>query len=184
VTTSLRRPAVAGSDPSSLESALEPVRRALLDDAARQADELVQAARAAAVERTSAAEQRATDEVERARRRARATAVARTDRAVAEARRKAHAQVLETDAEIVGELTARVRRAVGAMVDDRRYPALLSRLESLARRQLGDGANVVVDDADGGVVADLDGRRVDYRLTALADRALAVGADDLEESGT
>jgi hypothetical protein len=184
VTTSLRRPAVAGSDPSSLESALDPVRRALLDDAARQADELVQAERTAAVERTSAAEQRATDEVERARRRARATATARTDRAVAEARRRAHAQVLQTDADIADELTIRVHQAAGAMVDDPRYPGLLSRLESLARGQLGAGANVVVDEVEGGVVADLDGRRVDYRLTALADRALALVADDLEEMGT
>ncbi len=184
MTTSLHRPAAAGSDSSSLESALEPVRRALLDDAERRADELVEAARAAAHERTSAAEQRATNEVERARRRARATAVARTDRAVAEARRRAHAQVLETDAEIAGDVANRVHRAVGAMVDDPRYPALLSHLEVLARRQLGDDANVVVDETDGGVVAVLDGRRVDYRLTALADRVLAVVADDLEESGT
>ena len=180
MTTSLHQPA-SGSDARAVEPALAPVRRALLDDAEQRAVELVQAARVAADERTAAAEQRATDEVERARHRARATAIARTDRAVAEARRRAHARVLETDAEIAGELTTRVRRAVRSMSDDPRYPALRAQLELLARRQLGQGANVVADEVDGGVVADLDGRRVDYRLTALAERVLDVIADDLTE---
>ena len=60
---------------------------------------------------------------------------------------------------------------------DPRYGALLDRLESLARQQLGAGAAVerdpvVAGRAVVGVIATLGSRRVSYTLPALARRAL------------
>ena len=165
---------------AELVAALAPVRRALLDDAEHEAAQLVETARADADEQEAAARHRADAEVERAADRARATAAARADRAVEAARGQGHTLLLETEAEIWDELADRVRRAVAAMPADPRYPALRERLEQLARRQLGDAATVADDDG-GGVVAELEGRRVDYRLSTLADRVLDALADEVGE---
>jgi vacuolar-type H+-ATPase subunit E/Vma4 len=176
-----RPPTGHDGDRAELAAALAPVRRALLDTANREAEQLVAMARADADERVAAARRRADAEVERAADRARATAAARADRAVEAARGEGHALLLETEAEIWDELADRVRRAVAAMPDDPRYPALRERLEQLARRQLGDTATIAHDDGDGGggVTGELDGRRVDYRLSTLADRVLDTLADQV-----
>jgi hypothetical protein len=115
------------------------------------------------------------------RTRSSAPAGARADRAVDVARREAHAALLGSEAEIWDELADRVHRAVASMPDDPRFPALIDALERLARRQLG--AEVTFDQCpDGGFVATAGGRRVDYRLGALADRVLDLIADDVGAS--
>ena len=161
--------------------ALVPVRRALLEDAEREAMAVIDAARAEGDERLLAARRQADEEVARARRRAELTAAARADRAVDVARRTAHTMLLGTDAEIWDELTDQVRRAAASMPDDPRYPALVDALERLARRQLGPEA-AVDRCAGGGLTAWAGDRRVDYRLATLADRVLDLIADDMEAS--
>ena len=161
--------------------ALASVRRALLDDARRQAAAVIEAARADGDERRCAAHRDAEEAVARARRRAELTAAARADREVAVARREAHTILLATDAAIWDELAGRVRRAVTEMPDDPRYSALVDALEQLARRQLG--AEAMLDRCpDGGITAAVGDRSVDYRLGALADRVLDLIADDVEAS--
>jgi vacuolar-type H+-ATPase subunit H len=174
--TGTRRGASSGT---ALRPALEPVRRALLEDAAADASRLLDDARTAADERVSTARERADQTVEAARRRARTTAEARAAHAVGAARREAHAVLLRAEDEVWAELVERLHRAVRTMPADPRYPALLDRLADLARGQLGDAADVRRDPDGGGVLATAGGRSVDYRLTALADRALDSIADEM-----
>jgi vacuolar-type H+-ATPase subunit E/Vma4 len=160
--------------------ALEPVRTALLDDAHREADDIVAAARAAAAESVAAAEHEADEALRQVRRRKEATARARAERAREDARRTANAELLRARDELHRQLAEAVHEAVHDLTRDPRYPALLDRLEQLAREQLGNAAEIERDPAGyGGVVATEGHRRVDYRLPALADRALATIADEV-----
>jgi hypothetical protein len=72
-----------------------------------------------------------------------------------------------------------VRRAHLAADQLAREPAVHDRLVGLARAALGPEASVR-DDGDGGVVAELAGRRVEYSLRALADEAVAALLADRE----
>ncbi len=168
-------------DPADLVAALEPVRRALLDDAGQEAERLVEEATTEAEARVSAVEARAERAVEQARQRARATAAARARRAVGAARRDAHAAQLEAESGIFADVVERLHRAVDAMPSDPRYDALLDRLEEAARRRLGEKATIERDPEGGGVRASRDERRVDYGLRALADRALEALAEEVAE---
>jgi vacuolar-type H+-ATPase subunit E/Vma4 len=89
---------------------------------------------------------------------------------VLEAQRRVHDEVIRAAHEAVIDIRA-----------DPRYPALLDHLESEAREQLGRGAIIERDPNGGGVVGAADGRGVDYTLPALADRALAVHADEVAQ---
>lgn len=163
----------------ALVAALEPVRRALLDDAEREAAARTATARAEAEELVDRARSAADAEIERAERRADATRRARTERAVALARTEADREVLTTRAELHRRLDAAAREAALGLRHHERYGRLLDRLEELARAQLGatgsdDQVTVERDpEPDGGVIATDGRRRVDYTLQALADRALA-----------
>ena len=164
-----------------LAQALEPVRLALLADARSEAEQLIAAARAAGDTLVAEAEQRADAAVEQARRRAVLAGAAQADQAARRAHRVGHRAVLHTEDEQRRQLVDRVRSAVAGVRTDARYPELLDHLEQLARTQLGDGAVTVRDpEPDGGVVATDGPRRVDYRLPALADRALRSIADQAE----
>ena len=167
----------SGHDPIAAQ--LAPVRSAVLDEARAEADRLLAEARTRADEQVADAQQEVDDAVAAARRRTAEAAGARARSAVARARRDQHAEVLGAQAELRAELRGRVVRAVRALRDDSRYPALLDALEGLARAQLGDGATVERDPEGGGVVATDRGRRVDYTLEALGERAFAA----LEEEG-
>ncbi len=166
--------------PTRSASPLEPVRRALLDDARRAADALVADARRAADDLVGVAQREADEALDRVRRRAAATAAAQAAQAREHAERDAHTALLRAHDDLRRELADRVRHAVAELRDDPRYPALLDRLEELARAQLGDDVDIDRDpDPDGGIVATAGGRRVDYRLPALADRAVAAIADEV-----
>lgn len=169
---------VTTGTPIRTRSDLDPVRVALIQDAHDAADDIVRAARADA-DRTVASARHETDEaLDRVRRRAEATARARAERARDDARRAANTDLLRTRDALRRDLATRIRDAVSRLPDDPRYPALLDRLEELAHDQLGSEAEIVPD-PDGGFVATAGGRRVDYRLNALADRALDAIADEV-----
>lgn len=161
-----------------LRSDLDPVRAALLDDARHAASDIVRAASADADQTVAAARHDTDEALERVRRRAEATARARAERAQEDARRAANTELLRTRDALQREVADRIRDAVSRLPDDPRYPALLDRLEQLARQQLGPDAEIVPD-PDGGLVATAGGRRVDYRLPALADRASDAIADEV-----
>jgi vacuolar-type H+-ATPase subunit E/Vma4 len=157
---------------------LAPVRRALLEDATAEGERLVAAATADAHDVVAAARADVDEAVERARHKAAAAAAARRERELATARRDAHGMILAERAALRRSLIDRVHAAVAALPDDPRYPELVDRLVRLARDQLGDDA-VVTDDPDGGFVASVGPRRVDYRLAALADRAVDAAAEEV-----
>ena len=111
-------------------------------------------------------------------RRARADGEAAADavsaRARAARRRASSATVLEAEQAVLSELRDQVHEAVLHLRDAPDYPRLLDGLTARAHARLGRGAHVTRDpDGLGGIVAEHDGRRLDYTLPALADRALA-----------
>ncbi len=164
----------------SLASALGPVRDALLTDARSEAARIVETARAEADTIVALARSDADEAVQQARRRAEATSAAHTEREMAQARRAAHATVLQARDELWRELNRRLGSAAERMREDARYPLLLDRLEGLARSQLGDGAVIERDPQLGGGIVAVDGpRQVDYRLPALAERVLETLAEEV-----
>jgi hypothetical protein len=66
-----------------------------------------------------------------------------------------------------------------ALRDDPGYPALIDRLERLAREQLGPAAEIERDPPlMGGVLGRAGGQHVDYTLPAISERHLqAMGAE-------
>jgi vacuolar-type H+-ATPase subunit E/Vma4 len=166
---------------NGLEASLEPVRDALLADADADAERIVAEAERAADELVDEAERDADAAIENSRRHAEASRRARADQALARARREAHLAIQQARADLRRQLVDRVHTAAEGMRDDPRYPALLDHLEDLARSQLGDDAVIQRDPVPGGgIVATAGGRRVDYRLHVLADRALDAIADDVD----
>jgi vacuolar-type H+-ATPase subunit E/Vma4 len=108
---------------------------------------------------------------------ARADGEASAERATAvehvRARRRARGAVLQARRDVLIRLRRAALEAAMAARSDPAYAALLERLSALAREQLGADARLVVDPPDaGGVVAEADGRRVDYSIGALVDRIL------------
>lgn len=101
------------------------------------------------------------------------------------ARADANQRILRTRATIDERILDATRRAVLELREDPRYPGLLDHLERLARSQLG--ADEVIErdpEGAGGIIGHLDGRRVDYTLATLADRALDQLGDDIERLWT
>jgi hypothetical protein len=89
------------------------------------------------------------------------------------ARRVARGRILGAQRAVYDDLRAAVAAAVSALRDAPDYPDLLDGWEALARTQLGPHAVVTRDPSpDGGVIATLGERRVDYTLAALAEREL------------
>jgi vacuolar-type H+-ATPase subunit E/Vma4 len=162
---------------ADLDDQLAPVRQALLDHARQEGERLVAAARADADATVRDADDEVARAVEDARRRADATARARRASELVRARRERQAALLRAQAEWTDRLRAAIRSATATFPDDPRYPALVVRLEQLARRQLGDGASIEHPTV-GGVTASVPGRRVDYGLPALAERAFGVVAEE------
>lgn len=166
----------SGAD--ALSTALEPVRLALLADAQAEAAAIVDQAKVEAAGVVARAHGDVDTAVGQARRRAEDVGAAHAAMTLTRARREAHATVLQAREALRRELVRRVVIAVEAMRGDQRYPALLARLEALARSQLGTAA-LIEYPPEGGIVA-VDGpRRVDYRLAALAERELDALADEV-----
>lgn len=158
-------------DTEPLRASLAPVRHALLDDAAAEADAVLTRARSDADATVGAARDEVQAAVEQERARATAARAARSDIALAEARRTAHRTVLRARADVWRALVDRVVAEVDELRDDPRYPALLDHLTALARDQLGADATVE-EHPDGGIVARAGPRRVEYGLPSLARRSL------------
>ena len=164
---------------------LEPVRRALLADAADQAEAVVAAARRDVEAAIADAQQQCDDQVADTERRSARASRASLDQRIADARAGAHDAVLRASARAHDRLVEAAHAAATEMRHDPRYPALLDHFESVARSQLGDDAVIERDPTpDGGIVAELGSRRVDYSLPLLADRALDILADEVAGSWT
>ena len=161
---------------------LEPLRSALIADARKEADAILEDARLRAqqiAQRTDAEckaiELRAREEgvragtVEAARRRA--EIVREQRRRVLRARCEAHDRIRGEAIEAVLEL----RRETG-------YRAFEERLEAIARRTLGEDALVERDpEGTGGVRATHGSRSIDLSLPRLADVCFAAMNDEIAE---
>lgn len=162
---------------------LEPVRRALLDDAAAQAEALVTAAKREVESSIAEVQQQCDEEVSEVERRSARAARASLDQGLSIARAEAHRAALAARSRAHDSLVEAARAAAIDMRHDPRYPALLDHFEAVARAQLGDEAVIQRDpDPGGGIVAELGSRRVDYSLPQLADRALDALADEVARS--
>lgn len=155
------------------------VRRTLLADARADAERIVATARQEADDMIHTAVDEADAEVEQERRRSELTAQAYSNRVLARARNDARADVLRRQEALRLELVDRVRAAVLELRNDPRYPALLDRLEALAEGQFEEPPTIERDrDPNGGVVASVGTRHVDYTLPAIADRTLDALSDE------
>lgn len=180
--TTLPVPAGDTADPSTTTE-LEPVRRALLADATAQAEALVAAATRDVEASIAEVEQECDEQVTEIEQRSARASRASLDQRIAEARADAHEAVLAARARTHDRLVEAAHAAAIGMRGDPRYPALLDHFERVARDQLGDDAVIERDPTpNGGIVATLGSRRVDYSLPQLADRALDVLADEVTRS--
>ncbi|NMH97778.1 hypothetical protein [Pseudonocardia acidicola] len=160
---------------TAADTALDPVRAALLREARADADRVVGAARCDAAAVLDAARARAAAVLAAATAAGKADGAARAARAQARARRERHAAVLAARTAAYAELRAQVRAAVREL--PRWCPDLRDRLAARARAVLGPEA-VLTATPDGGVLAELPGRRLELSLDALADLAVdGLGAE-------
>lgn len=165
--------------PAGSDAALEPVRYALrrqaeagagrrAEDARRQAEALLAAARSEAEDiRATAARQGAEA--------ARAEAAGRSARVRREARRTVLAQQEALRSELVRQVQAGARD----LRSDPRYPQILRRLTERADALLGPMASVT-ESYKGGVTAAAGSRHLDLSLPALAEQALEQHAGEVQ----
>ena len=163
-----------------LRAELEPVRRALREDAQAHADRIIEEASQHAALTTDEAERGAVEQIRRAERRGAAAAQARADQRLAQARGEAHGEILQAKEEIRRRLHRTVQAAAFDLRSDLRYPELLNELERLARNQLGPNVQIERDDPSGGIMAIAGSRQVDYTLPPLAERALDALSDKVK----
>lgn len=154
------------------DTALEPVRAAMLLRASEEAGRIITEAREAAAALTDQARRGAEAAVGQARsegaEQARPVAAAELGRS----RRAARSAMLRARRSDHDELAGRIRAAICGLRDEAGYVMLRDRLAELARQAAGPGATVT-DHPDGGVVARADGVVVDCSLPRLADRVVA-----------
>lgn len=166
--------------PDGADGMLAPLRERLAADAAAQAESI----RAAAAADADAQLAAAGSEADRIRAEAEQGGMAEAEAAArsryARVRRQAHSRVLAAADDVRRHLRAEVMAAASMVGSDPRYPALRALLIERGRRLLGPDATVE-DVADGGVVLTSGSRPLDFSLQALADRALAEQAGELEE---
>ena len=149
---------------------LEAYRRCRLEEARLAAQALEVEAAGAATRRLAEAAHAAETILAKANAEATAEADRDSSAALARDRRRARRTVLEAKRAAYEDMIARVRAGAAAMRTEPSYHHLMKGLERAARRRFGDAANVVTEPAPaGGIVAHLDGRRVDYSLPALAE---------------
>lgn len=159
---------------------LEAFRKALLDEAQREARERLEQAKRDAQRKLDDARQKRDGLVEDARREGRESAERETRRRRSEARREARAKILRARREALEQLRDRTLDRLREKQGDGDYRRFMSRLEEIAREQLGDGARIEPDPDTGGLIARCEGRVVDYRLPAVVDRALEDLGAELE----
>ena len=81
--------------------------------------------------------------------------------------------MLAAQRQVYDDLVERAHAGVRALARRDDYRTLIARLSAQATSQLGPDAVVTVDpDGEPGLTAAAGSRRVDYRLTTLADQAI------------
>lgn len=152
------------------ESALDPLRRALLANARAEADQVLRTAKEAGRQSVSAAQDDVAEQLARARAQGEADGAALLRADEAAARSAARSALLAAQRTAYDELEQRSREAVRALL---REPGNRQRLASALRARLGEVAEVS-DTDDGGLLARApDGRTLDASVAALVDTALA-----------
>jgi hypothetical protein len=162
---------VTATTPRAPAAALAPVRAGLLARAHADADAALAEADADADSALAEARQQAAAILADARARGERDAAVAEARERARARREARSTVLGAQRAAYEELRRRGEAAARALRTGPGYPALVASLSACARAELGPAA-VIREHPDGGVVAEVPGRRLDATLAALADRAL------------
>jgi vacuolar-type H+-ATPase subunit E/Vma4 len=157
---------------SRQEQALAPVEAALRRQAEDRADAIVRQARDRAAATVERARQDADGAVAKAAADGRAQAGLIAAAQLGMSRRAAREQLLGSDLTTYEYLAGRVRDAVLALRSEPGYPALRTRLASLAEDAAGPGA-VVTEPPGGGAVATGPDLTVDCSLDRMADRAVA-----------
>jgi len=166
------------------ESALAPVRAALLRDASAEAEKLLASARGAADTLIEQARHDALSKISQARDEGRAQAARLARAELSRGRREARAIVLGAELRAQSEAEDRIRSAIAGLKDEPGYASLRDRLAELALQVAGPGATVNEHRA-GGVVARAPNTLVDCSLPRLAQRAIAaLGPRISELSGT
>lgn len=156
--------------------------RKLRDSARARADHVLADARDDVEERLARARESADALVATARRDGETTADVQAARDRSDARREAVSTVLGARNDVLNALRTRVRDAVIQLRTAPDYDQLVDGLIARARAQLGADAEILVDPDDrGGIVAFVTGRRVDYTLPALAERAFEEVRGRLED---
>lgn len=152
---------------------LEPLRRALRAETEADTDRRRSEIAAECERIVAEAETAARELVRAARLEGERAAVREASRRHASSARRARETVLTARRGLVDELRRRSRAAALELRGQRGYAALLERLQSAARAQLGDDAQLVVDPSGrGGVVGRHGGASVDYTLPAIVDRTI------------
>lgn len=148
--------------------ALDPVRAELLRAAHQEADDVLAEARWVAAEVRHSARREADTVLAQARSQGEAEGAAAGATVLTRARRTARSLELAARYDACQELRRRIADRVGELYRDR--PELWEQLEARSRALLGPEA-VVAEHPDGGVLARTPGRRVDFGLPELAERA-------------
>jgi len=157
---------------------LEPLRRAVLEQARADIEGIRREAATRAAGIVADAERDGAALLHRAKADAIAVADMRAARELATARKAGRRLILQAKRDLHDELRTRVREAALALRADPAYPAMLEALGTIAHARLGEGAALEIDPPGaGGVRAVASSRSVDYSLVALADRCvLQLGA--------
>ena len=158
---------------------LAPVRSALLSAAAAAAARVLAHADADVAERLAAAGEEARRIGEASSAEAAAEAATIAAEARVRARRQERAILLAAQRAAYEQLQAGSRAAVRGLRGDPSYPELLARLTATARERLGPGT-AVREHPGGGVVAEVEGRRLSFTLDAAAERAVEALGRDVE----
>lgn len=159
---------------------LDPVREALLADARAAADRVVRQAEDRASDQVERAHAETEARVARARAEGEAAADLETISALAEARRGARALVLEAQRAVYDDVRRQAEAAVQELRTTPRYEELLDRLTTRAGEILGPEAQVERDPPEGGVIARAGNRRVAFTLPVLVEHCLAEHAHEID----
>lgn len=160
---------------------LEAFHDGLLADARTKTRGDIEAARQKAAGQLKEARRQAKELVEKAEQEGREAAERATARQRAEARDQAREQVLTARRATLQQLRERALSRLREREDDPAYGELMSRLEAMARSQLGEETTIERDPEAGGLVGRSGDRLVDYRLPTLVDRAMEAMGSELED---
>lgn len=168
---------------SELADPLTVLESVLLDRARRDADAALAAAdmEADAVRRKAHAEADAM--LDDARAKGAADGAAVLSRARSRAELEARSVLLASQQAAYDRVRLAARDAVAELRHHPVYPALLDALRVRARRDLGPTA-VATELPGGGLVAEVDGRRIEYSLAELADDVMDRMADEVDRLWT